>query len=65
MHSTDFNKISFVDMTDIGKFTELENKYSILVTMETMTFWIWSSEKWLFGFNLWNHVPKTESFLNG
>ena len=26
MYSTNFNKIKFVDMTDIGKSTELENK---------------------------------------
>ena len=26
MYSTNFNKIKFVDMTDVGKFTELENK---------------------------------------
>ena len=28
--------------------------------MGTMTFWIWSSEKWQFGFNHWNPVLETE-----
>ena len=34
MYSTNFNKIKFVDMTDIGKFTELENKMVLLLPWE-------------------------------
>ena len=34
MYSTDFNKITFVDMTDIGKSTEPKNKMVPLLPWE-------------------------------
>ena len=45
-------------MTDIGKFYFTQKQNGTIVTMGTMTFWIWSSEKWQFGFNNWNPVLK-------
>ena len=34
MYSTDFNKIKFVDMADIGTFTEPKNKMAPLLPWE-------------------------------
>ena len=40
----------------------MSSKNDIVVTMETMTYQIRSSGKYLFGFNHSNYVVKTESF---
>ena len=61
MYWTDFKKIIVLQTPQIIIF-RAQVKHGSFVTMETVTFKIRSSEKYLFGFNHSNYVVKTEFF---